>query len=273
MIFFYGTRATKVKQRKLHKTTCPYCSTADSFIVRTYSKYFHFFWIPILPLFKTNVAECTHCKKSYALGEFTAEMQRSLAREDQTNPAKRPLWQGCGCLVLVVFFVIMMSISFYGVYSRSQNSSDVKTEIDVRKQLLKTDMDDMTTQINRNQDSISFLLKECVDYDIVGGLDTSDIAYFTKLKDDKLLVLMRIKNIKKIKPEFRKDILNVIEDCLDQQQMLKEVHQIYIGIEGKWNTILVKTPTDADLGGRYADKYKLMSFYNEAVVRDTLINP
>jgi hypothetical protein len=191
-------------------------------------------------------------------------MQRALERENLTNPAKRPLWQGCGCLVLVVFFTIMMSISFYGVYLRSQGENTMKAKVDARTELLAADMAKMTSILQRNKDSVTYQLKECVDYDIISGLETKDISYFTKQKDDKLLVLLRIENIKKIKPEFRKDILRVVEDCLFQQELVKDADKLYIGIEGRWNTVLVKTPIDEDLGGRFADKYKLLPFYGPA---------
>lgn len=265
MIYFFGTRATKIKERKLTKTVCPYCSTPDSFIVSTYGKYFHFFWIPIIPLFKTNVAECSHCKKSYSSQAFTPEMQRALERENTVNPAKRPLWQGCGCLVLVVFFTIMMSLSFYGVYLRSQGKETTTAEIDPRMERLTADMAKMSSLLQRDRDSVSFLLKECVDYDIVSGLETKEIGYFTQRREAKLLVLLKIENIKKIKPEFRKDILDVVEDCLAQQEVMRDINELYIGVEGRWNTILVKTPTDADLGGRFADQKKLLPFYGEAM--------
>lgn len=261
MIYFFGTRASKIKQRKLAKTVCPYCSTADSFVVSTFGTYFHFFWIPILPLFKSNVAECSHCKKSYSLNDFTPEMQRALERGNQINPAKRPLWHGCGCLIIIVLFAIMMSLSFYGVYQRSQDKDTSIIKIDSRTELLTSDMAKMKSLLLREKDSISFLLKQCVNYDIIGGLDTKDIGYFTKTNNDKLLVLLRIENIKKIKPEFRKDILTVVEDCLYQQELLQDINELYIGIEGRWNAVLVKTPTDADLGGRFADKNKLLPFY------------
>lgn len=266
MIYFFGTRASKIKERKLTKTICPYCSTPDSFLVSTYSKYFHFFWIPIIPLWKSNIAECSHCKKSYSAQEFTPEMQRALERENTINPAKRPLWQGCGCLVLVVFFAVMMSLSFYGLYLRSQGEGTMNATIDPRMELLRTDMNKISSLLQRNKDSVSFLLKDCVDYDIVGGLDTKDIGYFTKQKENKLLVLLKIENIKKIKPEFRKDILTVVEDCLAQQDIMSNINALYIGIEGRWNTVLVKNPTEADLGGRFADKKKLLSFYGAATL-------
>ncbi|MFK7814491.1 MAG: zinc-ribbon domain-containing protein, partial [Maribacter sp.] len=139
MLFFFGTRASKIKERKIRKTTCPYCQTQDSFNISTFSKYFHFFWIPIIPLFKTNIAECEHCKKSYAQHEFTSEMNMALQRENETNPAKRPIWKGCGCLILVGFFSLMFAISLYGVYMRSDENALETPEKDHRKVLLDTD--------------------------------------------------------------------------------------------------------------------------------------
>jgi len=149
----------------------------------------------------------------------------------------------------------------------------MKTPTDARTELLTADMAKMTSLLHREKDSVSYQLKECVDYDIVGGLDTKDIGYFTKLKDDKLLVLLQIENIKKIKPEFRKDILRVVEDCLYQQELLQNINGLYIGIEGRWNTVLVKTPTDADLGGRFADRNKLLPFYGLAVPNSEVRTP
>ncbi len=266
MIFFFGTRASKIKERKLKGTTCPYCQTQDSFTLSSFSKYFHFFWIPIIPLFKTHIAECSHCKKSYGMAQFTKAMQRSLENENRLNPAKRPLWQGCGCLVLIAFFSVMMTISFYGVYMRSKNPEQYKVATDPRIQLLNADMDRISKLVTRDTDSLTFALKQCVTYDIVGGLDTENIAYFTKQNDSSLLVLLRIEEIKKIKPKFRKDILDVVNDCLYELNELTETNQVYIGIEGKWNTVLVQTPTDADLGGRFADKNKLLPFYGSKEV-------
>lgn len=220
-------------------------------------------------MFKTNVAECAHCKKTYAQTEFTPEMKNSLDRENQTNPAKRPIWQGCGCLVLSVVFAVLFSFSLYGVYMRSGTLDAAKTEKDLRKELLKADMAKMTSFIQRDTDFLSFALKECIDYNIVGGLDTENIEYFTKLNNGKLLVLLHIDNIKKIKPEFRKDIISVVEHCLYQMDEVKNSNEFYIGVEGRWNTVLVKTPIDSALGGRFADQYKLLPFYDEQVLSET----
>ena len=262
MLFFFGTRASKVKERKIKRTTCPYCETQDSFIVSTYSKYFHFFWIPIIPLFKTHVAECSHCKKSYDKVHFTQEMQRSLENENRLNPAKRPLWQGCGCLVLVALFVVLMTISFYGVYMRSKNPDKYKIELDPRLALLNADIDKLSSLV-QTKDTITLKLKECVDDDIVGGISTKDIAYFTKQSGDKILILLEVSDIKKIETKYRKELIDVVEDCMQYANPRDSITQYFIGVEGKWNTVLVKTPFDEDLGGRFADKQLLLPFYGE----------
>lgn len=268
MLFFFGTRASKIKERKLKRTTCPYCQTQDSFVVSTFSKYFHFFWIPIIPLFKTHIAECTHCKKSYDKVHFTQEMQRSLDNENRLNPAKRPLWQGCGCLVLVAFFAVMITISLYGVYMRSKNPEKYKIEVDPRLEFLNADIDKLSSIVHA-KDTLTLGLKQCVDDDIVGGISTEDIAYFTKQSGDKLLILLEVRDIKKIDTKYRKELIAVIEDCMRYTNPKDSITQYFIGIEGKWNTVLIKTPFDEDLGGRFADKQLLLPFYGEKpIVKD-----
>lgn len=262
MLFFFGSRATKIKDRKIRKTKCPYCETQDSFVVSTYSKYFHFFWIPIIPLFKTNIAECSHCKKTYSKQEFTPEMNAALQRENEINPTKRPIWQGCGCIILVGFFSLMFAISFYGVYLRSNEKGEALKEKDPRKILLDTDIDKLSSLLQRNKDSISIALKKCVDYDIESGINTDKIEYYSSLKENKILILLRIKDLKEIDPKERKVLIDIVEDCLATMTYLNGIDEYYIGVEGKWNTVLVKTPTDEDLGGRFADKYKLLPFYD-----------
>ncbi len=260
MIFFFGTRSSKIKERRLKRTTCSYCQSQDSFTVNTYGTYFHLFWIPLFPLFKKHIAECNHCKKSFSFAEFTPQMLKSLEVENNINPAKRPIWQGCGCLILTVFFLIVFSISLYGVYIRSGDSSNVM-KVDPRKELLDADFKKMTQLLQRGKDSISISLKTCMDYDIVSGLETENISYFTRQNEDKLLVLLKIKDIKKVKAEFRKDILDIVEDCIFQLDKNKIFNELYIEVEGKWNTVLIRTPTQEDISGRFADKYKLLSFY------------
>ena len=198
-------------------------------------------------------------------------MQQSLENENRVDPAKRPLWQGCGCLLLVVVFAFLFGLSMYGVYMRANNPQAAMEKADARRQLLDADMTKMTNAVQQ-KDTLTFALKACVDYDIVDGLDTGNFEYFTKLKKDKLLILMKVPDIKKIETKYRKELIDVIEDCLyamDRNDLIKET---YIAIEGKWNTILVKTPFDEDLGGRFANKNLLLPFYGTRDTTSTTTN-
>lgn len=204
---------------------------------------------------------------SYSKLEFTPQMRTSLENENRVDPAKRPIWQGCGCLILVLFFGIMLTISFYGVYMRSKNPEKYKLDIDPRLALLNTDIDKLSRLVKSDTDSLTFALKECMAYDIVDGLDTNKFAYFTKVDSTKLLVLLKAKDIKNIKAKYRYELMDVMEDCLYSTTSIAGINEVYIGVEGKWNMVLVKTPTTSDLGGRFADKQLLLPFYG---AKDTL---
>lgn len=140
MFFLFGSRSSKIREVDLKNTTCLYCETRNSFRVTTFGNYFHLFWVPLFPLHKTHVAECHHCKKTYTKDMFTPEMLKSLENENRLKPAKRPIWQGCGCLVLLVFFIIVMSLSFYGVYLRSQKNTVAKYDVNHHKIFLDGDV-------------------------------------------------------------------------------------------------------------------------------------
>ncbi|MFK7811746.1 MAG: hypothetical protein AB8B59_04575, partial [Maribacter sp.] len=140
-----------------------------------------------------------------------------------------------------------------------------------RKVLLDTDIDKLSSILQRGKDSISIALKQCVDYDIESGIETKNIEYYCRINENKILVLLRIKDLKGIEAKERKVIIDIVEDCLATIPNLDDISEHYIGVEGKWNTVLIKTPTDEDLSGRFADKYKLVTFYGEKETQqDTL---
>lgn len=263
MIFFFGTRASKIKEHQLRNTSCPYCSTANSFTVSTYSRYFHFFWIPIIPLFKSSIAECGHCKKSYATANFSPEMNRSFEQEKQRDPAKRPIWQGLGCMVLLAFFALVFSISLYGTFFGPKNTTKSTLSKDPRRASLEEDIRKISPVFSKEKEPLTYALKECINYEIISGLDPAKIQYFTRMDENRFLILLKVRDMKKVEVSSRKVLIDIIEDCLYAMEDLKDVDDYYIGIEGRWNTVLVKTPLEADLGGRFADKYKLLPFYGE----------
>lgn len=282
MLLFYGTRATKLWEGKLRagSTTCPHCESQNSFNITIYARYFHFFWIPIFPLSKKSIIECSHCKKTYDQDDLPAHLQQVLEKQNDINPVKRPFWHSCGCLFISVVFIIPFIFSmFFGILKSCSNAFDDSSDSeqteqfeDMREKYLEEDMDKMTTSPTYETDSISSTLKSCVALSI-DGIKTDKIKYFSKIKDDNILVLLKVEDMKKIKSSSRKILVEAVESCLDVY--LKKRYNYYVGVEGFWNMLLVSTPSESDLGGRFADKNLLLEFYNEelklkATTKDTI---
>lgn len=266
MIFFFGSRANRIRQRRLVNTTCPYCQTQDSFVSTTFGSYAHFFWVPIFPLGKTTVAECSHCKKTYSKDEFSDQMLRSLEKEDEINPSKRPIWHGCGCLIIVGFILFSLisgaiGTIFYG--------DELDTVDDIRIEQLNADKNRVTTDLSFKKDSISFAVKQCVSMTIE-GIATEKIKYTSRIKGNKLMLILKVSDIKQIEKSSRKALVYTVEECLKMLDY-QLITEHYIAVDGNWNMLLVKTPNGSDLGGKYADEDLLLSFYNEED-EDVLLN-
>lgn len=260
MFIFFGTRASPIKTRKVEgNTTCPYCQSKGSFAATTFGKYFHILWIPFLPLPKMTILECAHCEKTYTIKELPQEIGQALNKTDALKPPKRPLWQGCGCLILAAIGLIIVVLSIASaLFWRNKEVNDV---IDARSTYLHADIEKATIYPDKDTDSISYKLKKCIDYD-VEGIDTEKIGYYSKLDHNKLLILLQVNDLRKTEAASRKELVFAIEDCLASFLETKG-YQVYIGVNGKWNMVLVKTPVGESMGGKFAKSNMLLPFYGE----------
>ncbi|MBC9798266.1 zinc-ribbon domain-containing protein [Sinomicrobium weinanense] len=258
MLLFFGTRASKIKARPIGSPTeCPYCQSKDSFVATTFGRYFHLFWIPLFPLYKTTILECSHCKRTYAEHELPPDLKQALLKSNRLDPPKRPLWHGFGCLVMAAIGLVIVVISIGSAVFWSNN--DVDEVIDGRKLRLQDDIEKTTAQPDSITDPVSFHLKNCIDHSI-DGIDTDKIRYYSRSKGNRLLVLLKVNDLKKTKAGSRKEIVFAVEDCLDSSPATGG-HQVYIGVDGKWNMVLVKTPGGESLDGRFAETSLLLPFY------------
>ncbi|WP_108869101.1 zinc-ribbon domain-containing protein [Aquimarina aquimarini] len=263
MFLYFGTRSSRLKERKLQgNTTCPNCEIHNSFIATTFGKYFHVFWIPLFPLFKTTILECSHCKKSYHQKEIPVNINRVLLKDNQLNPVKTPLWQWSGSLILIVLFLFTFipAVIYLFTYERKTDPR----EIDPRKELLNYDIDKTSSTPTLETDSISFYLKPCVSSSLE-GINMDGIKYYSKIEKNKLLVLLKATNMRKIETSSRKELLFAVEDCLLDFGLL-ETYDCYIGVDGLWSMLLVKTPNGSSLSGKYADTSLLYRFYDTDTV-------
>lgn len=266
MFIFFGTRSSKIKTRKLQgPTECPHCQSQDSFFATTFGKYFHVFWIPILPFSKTTLVECAHCKKTYRTNELPENIQQALHKTDEQNPVKRPIWHSLGCLVVVAFFGLSIILSIVGIIFFKANR-------DIRENLLDADIEQLTNTPDQGTDAVSYHLKDCI-IDEIEGIDTNEIEYYSKIEEEKLLVLLNIKKgLSVTEAVSRKQIVFAVEDCL-KHYVLPEVPMVgtretYIGVKDKLSFVLIKTPDGEDMDGTFADKKLLFTFYGDKPVKE-----
>lgn len=265
MLIFFGTRSTKIKSAEIRGgTECPNCKSMDSFEASTFAKYFHIFWIPFISLGKKTIVECSNCKKTYFKYQLPENVRRAIQQSDRFDPPKSPRWHNFGA---IAFFFLFLLFNVVGVVSVLISDPDsFNFESDPRKEKLEADLEKVTDNPNIESQPIAFYLKTCVALSIE-GIKTDKIQYYTKSNGNKLLVLLKVDDMKKINASSRKELVFAVEDCLDIY--FTEKPDYYIGVDGRWNMLLVKTPYDEDLGGRFAKDELLYPFYDKPKIKKT----
>lgn len=158
------------------------------------------------------------------------------------------------------FLVIVTVLAFA---SATLYSCDSKPA-DKRNVYLQEDQKKVNENPDQKTDSISSFLKQCVNKTLT-GIQTDKLKYYSKEKNDTILVIVKVGDMKKIEKSSRKELLFAVEDCLKAVDYFKN-KKIYIDVEGKFNTLLVKTPVKEDLDGKYADSDLLLPFYGKSVI-------
>src|SRR5699024_8203837 len=101
MFFIFGIRNTAVFLQAL-KISCGHCQT-NSVQLLVYQNYFHLFWIPFFPLWKSTQSQCSHCKKVCKAREFDSALQQS-AKEVKKQPST-PWWTWSLSFVLLLLIL------------------------------------------------------------------------------------------------------------------------------------------------------------------------
>lgn len=259
-----GYRSTLIGQAELNFTTCENCGTKNSYTVYVYGRYFHVFWIPILPIGKTYFAQCSNCEKAYSKEHlFPKEIREAFHTAKVRTPIKRPFWHGLGCMV-ILGVVLLAIISIVITVASVDGPSDEKRLADKPyKEALDMDIAKLSSNV-APADSLTLYLKDCLSFAINYELNEDEIEYYTEMKTDKMLILMRIRDIKNIKKKSRKKLIEYIEMCLTLSDD-PNPKDLYILIEGKYTPILSKTPFEQDLSGYLAFKHHLYPYYEDEV--------
>lgn len=105
-MLIFGSRASKIASETL-EDKCANCArhTVQVFV---FQKYAHLFWIPLFPIGKSTITECSHCKKISTLKESSSTL--SGIYHSPVSGVKTPIWtySGIGVMVVLVTWAIFI---------------------------------------------------------------------------------------------------------------------------------------------------------------------
>jgi hypothetical protein len=100
-IIFFGWYSVAIGTDEI-LVKCPSCEGTTTADIMVYSKYFHFFWLPIFPFERTAMTICSKCglKKN----GISLDSNSILNSEEVKSKFKHPWWTYIG----VSFFVLLV---------------------------------------------------------------------------------------------------------------------------------------------------------------------
>lgn len=158
--------------------------------------------------------------------------------------------------VTSVIFKIGIMIIAFTLFSCGNN--------DMRKVYLRADQNKVTSNPNEDSDLISCFVKESIERSL-RGIDMDKLKYYATEKNDTILVIVKVRDMMGIEKSSRKKLLYAIQDCLNSSERYYK-KKIYIDVQGNFSTLLVKTPSNSDLDGRFADEKLLLTFYGNSII-------
>jgi hypothetical protein len=112
MWVFFGTGTKRIAESTLHYIACEDCGNQT---LRPYTlhRYFHVFWIPVVPYKREPVTECMQCKNTLINKELPPSVQAAIRRENKLSRPPAYLFAGA--------FLIVLLAAFVGLRGRSEN--------------------------------------------------------------------------------------------------------------------------------------------------------
>ncbi len=109
-MIIFGTRSKNIGSEQA-EVTCGHCESNNSIWVYIYRSYFHIFWIPAFPLWKSSASQCSHCKQVLEEYQYNPELVKAdkLARKN----AKTPWWMWFWLLALLVLAIAISLTSIF----------------------------------------------------------------------------------------------------------------------------------------------------------------
>lgn len=74
MLVIYGSRSKMIGAAEAFLYKCPYCEETNTTTVAFFSRYYHFFFIPVFPFAKEAYASCCNCGAGRGDNKFGPEL-------------------------------------------------------------------------------------------------------------------------------------------------------------------------------------------------------
>jgi hypothetical protein len=119
-MIIFGAR-TKILNGSTATTNCSNCGSAQTVRLSFALRYFHIFWIPMFPISKTGISQCSHCKQVLYANEMPNDLKTVYNQEKAK--AKIPWGYRFGLILIGLFFALMIFSMLFG----GANKEYVKT--------------------------------------------------------------------------------------------------------------------------------------------------
>lgn len=266
MIIFFGSRITNKDFFKINKGNCPNCAQTDTLYAEAGSKYFHVFFFPFLSLGRAIGVKCTHCQRSFNYEQLPPDVKQDIDDREAVI-AKKPMWHSCGCmLILLAVLIFGVATCSAWVFGNSEEEQAEEDENKPYKEMFERDLAKATTNPDEINDSLAYYVKTYMDMVIIDELDKESYKYFADVKDDRLLVIMKVTDMKKVAASERSQLITLIKEGLQLADNIED-KELFICVEGKYNTILTYTPTESDMNGRFASRNAVYDFYKPVLTK------
>lgn len=125
MILLVGTNTTVIKKSEAQNVICPHCKCDTTISYEVLCKYTSITLIPLFPVEKFVIINCTNCGEEINLNELSDTTISKLAYEN--NNLKNPIWTFFGSFLLALVII-------YGIYLYAKSNNE--TEKYIRKPLI-----------------------------------------------------------------------------------------------------------------------------------------
>ena len=103
-MIFFGVKSKSIKKGMLNNILCDYCEEISDMEYNFLQKYFHLYWIPLIPLKKKTEVCCENCYHIYEDKEISKDINLKLNRVKDRYPIRTPIWAFSGIIILTLFF-------------------------------------------------------------------------------------------------------------------------------------------------------------------------